>query len=129
MESFKVLTFIISALLHAVLFLIMLLLSKEPEVRPEEPTKQWLVFDQSKNSPMMAEETKRVAKETRTKLTSPAAVNALQPENPQNSVLRPSLKDLQKQSTAEGSDKQLQEALRTSNDSQIFMNQIGRAHV
>ncbi|MCC6138612.1 MAG: hypothetical protein IT287_08260 [Bdellovibrionaceae bacterium] len=88
-----------------------------------EPPKQWLVFEDKKQSPSMAAETKRVAKETRTKMTSPAAVNVLQPENSNNSQLRPSMKELQQQSTSDGNDKKLEEMLHTSSDSEVFMNQ------
>ncbi|MCB9072068.1 MAG: energy transducer TonB [Bdellovibrionaceae bacterium] len=78
MQSFQ--AFTISLLLHIVLLLLMKIYSYDMQLEKKE-MKKWLVFEQQeKHQPLMGEKTVRVKKETRTRVTSPAAMNSLKPE-------------------------------------------------
>lgn len=78
MQSFQ--AFIISILLHVVLLLLMKIYSYDIKVEKKE-LKKWLVLEETqKHQPLMGEKTVRVKKETRTRMTSPATMNSLSPE-------------------------------------------------
>lgn len=121
-ESFKVLAFIVSILLHILLLLSIRLASYEIKVETKPPTPEWLAFEEPKNTVRMSDKTQRVEKQTRTKITSPAAMNSLQPETSNNSSLR-NLKDLQKESYS-GTDEL---SKFDSKNGDLFMNQSARA--
>lgn len=124
MESYKELTFIISILLHALLYVLMLLSNYRIEVTEKEPPKTWLEFEDQRNRPMMSDTTKRVEKQTRTKITSPAAISALQPPTTGTSLR--SLKDLKEQSFSQNEEQK--NSLRPStNSGDLFMSQSARA--
>ena len=121
MESFKELTFIISLLIHIILYLLMQLFTyKIPDI--PEKTQTWLEFEDKKNSPSMAEQTKRVEKQTRTKITSPAAISALQPPVTGSSLR--SLKELKERSYSKTTGER---EWQPSANGDLFMQQAARA--
>lgn len=123
MESFKTLTFTISILLHILLYLLMLLSNYQIEIEVKEPEK-WLAFEeQQPNTPMMSESTKRVEKQTRTKITSPATISALQPPTTGSSLR--SLENLKEKSYSQNSGQTEWQPSNQSGD--LFMNQSARA--
>lgn len=108
--------------MHAVLYLLIELSNyKITEIPPK--TETWLEFEDKKNIPLMAEKTKRVEKQTRTKMTSPAQISALQPPT-KGSTLR-SLENLKEQSYSQSEGKVDWQPTTTNGD--LFMQQAARA--
>lgn len=119
MESNQTLTLIISVLLHGLLWLFLSLYNPNIVVEKKELEK-WLAFEEPKNMP--AEETKRVEKETRTRMNDMSGMKGIEPQQATQMNSLRSLKDLQQYS--QGNDSNAPELKTSSSD--IIMNQPAR---
>lgn len=119
MESNQILTLIISVLLHGLLWLFLILYNPNIVVEKKELEK-WLAFEEPKI--MQADQTKRVEKETRTRMNDMSGIKGLEPQQATQMNSLRSLKDLQQYS--QGKDTDTPELKTSSSD--IIMNQPAR---
>lgn len=119
MEENQILTFIISVLVHGILWIMVAFYNPQIVVEKKEMEK-WLQFEEPPKI-NAAEKTQRVAKETRTHQNDLNGISGAQPQRQtQMSQLRPSSKDYQEENLGNAS---TGKELKTVASSDIMMNQ------